>query len=559
VLVPAGGAAVTGIAWIDALGPGQRVALAALAVLLIAGGRAAVAYVATVGFALAGNRVLTEVRGDLYRHITRLSLSYHSKARSGDLLTRLTGDIGRLQEVTVTALMPLLVNVLTLIGMLLVMLWINWQLALLAVSIIPAFIFIMTSLGTRIRSVAREERKREGMLAASAAEVIGAIKVVQSLSLERTLEGSFASANKKSLAEGVRGRRLAAGLERGVDALVAVGSALVLWYGARTVLGGEMLLGDLLVFTAYLKNAFKPMRDLAKYAGRIAKAAASGERIVEVLETIPAVRDLPGAAPAPRLRGTVEFHELSFAYEPGQPILHNLNLRVPAGARVALVGPSGGGKSTLASLLLRLYEPTAGRITIDGYDIRRFTLASLRRQIAIVPQESVLFAASIRDNIAFGAPHATPREIVAAAAMANAHGFISRLPEGYATVVGERGATLSGGQRQRIAIARAAIRRAPIVILDEPTTGLDQENEQIVSEALERLTADSTTFLIAHNLHTVTNADLILFIEQGRVQEQGTHAELLRLNGRYAELYRTQLSTEPERDAPAWEVIDALP
>jgi ATP-binding cassette subfamily B protein len=271
------------------------------------------------------------------------------------------------------------------------------------------------------------------------------------------------------------------------------------------------------------------------------------------------VRDLPGAAPAPRLRGTVEFHNVHFAYEPNQPILHDLNLTVPAGSRVALVGPSGGGKSTLASLLLRLYEPTSGRITVDGYDIRRFTLASLRRQIAIVPQDSVLFAASIRDNIAFGAPLATPREIVAAASLANAHGFISRLPEGYATVVGERGATLSGGQRQRIAIARAAIRRAPIVVLDEPTTGLDQESEQIVTDALERLTADCTTFLIAHDLATVERADMILFIEQGRVQEQGAHAELLRLNGRYAAFYRAQMGSDAERAPREPEVIDALP
>jgi ATP-binding cassette subfamily B protein len=553
VLVPQAGALPALLAGLE---PGTLAGLAALLVLVVAGGRAGLAYLSTVALALAGNRVLTEVRADLYRHIQRLSLAYHSRTRSGDLITRLTGDIGRLQEVTVTAMLPLAANVLTLVGMLLVMLWMNAQLAMLALSVVPLFLFTMGRMGRRIRHVAREERKREGALAASAAEALGAIKVVQALGLEPLLERAFARQNNKSLGEGVRGRRLAAGLERSVDGLVALGTAMVLWYGATLVLSGELLLGDLLVFSAYLKSAFKPMRDLAKYTGRIAKASASGERVLEVLDTTPEVHDLPGAAPAPRLQGGVRFERVSFAYTAATPVLHELTLAVAPGTRVALVGPSGGGKSTLASLLLRFYDPTAGRLLVDGRDVRAYTLASLRRQIAVVLQESVLFAASVRENIAYGAPGASMEAIVAAAKLANAHDFIMALPQGYDTVLSERGATLSGGQRQRIAIARAAVRQAPLVLLDEPTTGLDQASERAVSDALERLTAGRTTFLIAHDLRTVEHVDLICYLEQGRVVEQGTHAELLAAGGKYAALYRLQL--EERRRAGAEEERDAI-
>ena len=525
---------------LDRVGTTTALTLAALAVVVITGLRAMAAYFGTVGFALAGNRVLTEVRGNLYRHVQRLSLAFHTKTKSGDLLTRMTGDISRLQEVTVTAALPLLVNVLTLVGMVGVMLWLNWRLAMLALSVFPLFIFMMTRLSRRIQQVARKERQREGALASSAAEALGAIKVVQALSLENTLEQTFASQNQKSLKEGVKGKRLSAGLERSVDLMIAVGSALVLWYGALLVLGGSMSLGDLLVFITYLKNAFKPMRDLAKYTGRLAKATASGERVVDVLDTVPDIRDHPGAAPAPPLTGPIHFVGVDFMYESGQPILKNLNLEVGAGTRIALVGPSGGGKSTLVSLLLRLYDPTHGYITMSGSDIRGYKIASLRGQIGIVMQESVLFAVSVRENIAFGATGATEREIEEAARLANAHDFIMALPQGYDTILGERGATLSGGQRQRIAIARAAIRRAPIVVLDEPTAGLDNENERDVTVALDRLTEGCTTFLIAHDLRTVQNADLILYVEEGQVVERGTHAELFQHAGKYAAMYRLQ-------------------
>ncbi len=541
---PSGGS--SGIAAVDRLDSGTLLVACAIAVVAIAGLRAVVAYLSTVGLALAGNRVLTKVRGDLYRHLQRLSLSYHSKARRGDLITRVTGDIGRLQEVTVTAAMPLLANTLTLVGMVGVMAWINWQLALLALAVFPLFALSLGRRVGRIHGVSRETRRLEGAMATSAAESMGAIKVVQTLSLEDTLDRRFSRENSASLKQGVQTKRLSAGLERKVDVLVSIGTALVLWHGARLVQQGAITPGDLVLFLLYLKAAFKPMRDLAKYTGRLASAAAAGERVLEVLDTEPDIRDRPGAITAPPFEGSVRFEDVSLAFDDGEPVLSGVDLEIEPGRQVALVGPSGAGKSTLVSLLSRLYDPDRGRVMIDGRDVRDYTLESLRTQIAVVLQESVLFGVSVRENIAFGAVGVSDEQIESAARIANAHEFIERLPKGYDTVVGERGETLSGGERQRIAIARAAVRRAPIVILDEPATGLDSENERAVSEALRRLAEGRTTLTIAHDLRSVEHADLIVYLDRGCVIEQGTHAELMARRGRYAAVHLLQSAERGE-------------
>jgi ATP-binding cassette subfamily B protein len=516
------------------------------AIVAIAFARAAAAYCSTVGMALAATQVMTEIRGNLYIHLQRLSLSFHSKIKSGDLITRVTYDVERLREATVTAALPLLTNILTLIGMLGVMFWLNWQLATLAIAAFPLFVFSTFRTTKNIQGVARTQRKREGAMAATAAEAIGAIKVVQALSLQKILERAFASQNKKSLKDGARVQRLSAALERSVEALVALATALVLWRGVQLVLAQAISPGDLLVFINYLKTAFKPMRYLAKYTGQIAKATASGERIIDLLDTVPDIRDTRGAIVAPPFRGKVQFENVTFAYELEQPVLCNISFTVKSGQQVALVGPSGGGKSSLVSLLLRLYDPLEGRILIDEHDLREYKLDSLRQQISIVLQDSVLFAVSVRDNISYGSLTATQQEIEAAAKLANAHDFIMAMPQGYDTVLSERGSTLSGGQRQRIAIARAAVRQAPIVILDEPTTGLDNQNERAVSEALDRLTSGRTTFIISHNLKTTEQADLILYIEQGKILETGTHQELICHGDRYATLYRMQAAIGSE-------------
>jgi len=515
----------------------------AVAIVAIAALRAACAYISTIGMALAATHIMTEIRGTLYSHLQRLSLSFHSKAKSGDLITRVTYDVERIREATVTAALPLFTNVFTLTGMLAVMLWMNWELAIIAIAVFPLFILVSAHLSKQIQKVARKQRKREGAMAATAAEAMGAIKVVQALSLQGMLESSFSKDNQKSLQEGAESQKLAAGLERTVEMLVAVATALILWRGVQLVLDKMVSPGELLVFINYLKTAFKPMRQLAKYTAQISKATASGERIIDLLDTVPEIRDLRGALTAPRFRGAVEFKNVMFAYEAEQVILQNMSFQVKAGQKVALVGPSGGGKSSLVSLLLRLYDPVEGGILIDGHDLREYKVDSLRQQISIVLQESVLFAVSVKDNIAYGCLNATDAEIEAASRLANAHDFIEALPLGYDTILGERGATLSGGQRQRIAIARAAVRQSPIVILDEPTTGLDQENEREVSEALERLTQNSTTFWITHNLKAAEQADTILYIESGKVLEQGTHSELINLGNKYAAMYAVQSAT----------------
>ena len=515
VIVPATGRSAKGFSGLDELNPLIIVAGSALAVIVILGLRGVFLYYQKVGFALVGNRVLTEVRGDLFRHIHCLSLSFHNKARSGDLIVRVIGDIGLLKDFSVTALMPLIGSVLVLTVMAGLMLWLNWKLALLALVLVPLYWLPTYVLSKRIQNVSRNQRKRESAMASMATESIAAMQVVQTLALEDNFSDQFSGQNRKSLKEGVKARRLLAKLQGTVQVMTGVSTAAVLSYGTLLIIRGQLSAGDLLVFLSYLKAAFKPMQDFAKYSGRMAKASASGERVMEMFSTRPDVANEPSAITAPEFVGAIEFENVSYAYEPGQPVLKNVGLAINAGETVALVGPSGSGKSTIIGLISRLYDPDKGRVLIDGVNIKKVTLASLRRQISVVLQDTTLFATTVRENIAFGAPEASDQQIKAAAGLARANEFIEALPDGYDTVVGERGLTLSAGQRQRIAVARAAVSGAPILILDEPTSGLDEENSQAVLQALAKLMIGRTVILITHQMNDAAQADRIFRLEAG--------------------------------------------
>ena len=536
----------SGPAFLNALDPTIVLTLIAIGLVAITGLRALASYANTVGFALIGNRVLTGVRAAVYRHLQYLSLSFHTRSRSGELALRVMSDVGVINDVAVTAILPLAASTLVLFGMVGLMLWLRWELAVLALATAPLFWIRTVKLSGLIKEASRKQRQRDGAMAATAVESIGAIKIVQALSLERTFSDAFSSANAKSLRAGVRASRLSASLERSVDLFVAVATALVLWFGARLVLQHALTAGDLIVFLSYLKSAFRPARDFAKYTGRLAKATAAGERVLDVLEEQPEVRDLPGARTAPAFSGALRFQRVSFAYEAGSPVVDDVSFEVRPGQWVAVTGASGSGKSTLVSLVLRLYDPQRGAVTIDGHNIRAYTLESLRSQISVVLQDPMLFAASVRDNIAYGAPRATAGEIGAAALLASAHGFIGALSSGYDTMLGERGVTLSGGQRQRIALARAAVRRSSILILDEPTTGLDDENARAVTDGLRAIARGRTTLLVSHDLDLVSRSDLILFLDGGRVVERGTHEELMHANGRYASVFGLRAAARGE-------------
>jgi subfamily B ATP-binding cassette protein MsbA len=493
-----------------------------------------------------GQWVMHDLRRVLYSHIQRLSLSYHDQKRTGDLISRVTSDIDAVQTLISNVLLGMLVNVLTLIGMVLVMFYLNWEFTLIALMVAPGLFLVVFHFTHRIKKASRAMRRQEGEVVSVLEEVLSSIRVVKAFAREDYEQERFENESRASVEKALLARNIKAKLPPMVEIIVACGTCLVLWYGARLVLSGGLTSGELLVFLLYLGKMYKPMRELSKMTDTISKASVGWERIREVLENEMQVRDLPGAKRAPRFKGRIEFDHVSFSYNENEPVLKDLSLKIEPGQLAALVGPTGAGKSTIVSLLPRFYESTSGEIRIDGKDIRKFKQRSIREQISFVLQETLLFRAPVGQNIAYGKPEATHEEIVRAAKLANADEFIDKMPDGYDTMIGERGLTLSGGQRQRITIARAIIRNAPILILDEPSAGLDAESEKLVFDALGKLMEGRTSIVIAHRLATVLRADVIFVIDEGRVVESGTHAELLERGGLYARLYELQFRGEEQ-------------
>jgi ATP-binding cassette subfamily B protein len=523
---------------------------AVLAVIVIALFGAISSYFEKYLTTSVGQWVMHDLRRVLYSHIQRLSLSFHDRKRTGDLISRVTSDIDAVQSFISTVLLGILVNILTLAGMMLVMLYLNWAFTIIALLVAPALFFVVYHYTHRIKRASRAMRRQEGEVVNVLEEVLSSIRVVKAFAREDYEQKRFERESRESVERALEARNFKAKLPPIVEIIVAAGTCLVLWYGARLVLAGALTSGELLVFLLYLGKMYKPMRELSKMTDTISKAQVGWERIREVLENESQVRDLPGAKPAPRFKGEIDFDKVSFAYDGGPPVITELSLHIEPGQLAALVGPTGAGKTTIVSLLPRFYEANSGQIKIDGTDIRQYKQASLREQISFVLQETLLFRATVAENIAYGKPSATHEEIVRAAKLANADEFIDRMADGYDTMVGERGVTLSGGQRQRITIARAIIRDSPILILDEPSAGLDAESEKLVFDALGNLMEGKTSIVIAHRLATVRRADVIFVVDQGRVVEQGTHEELLDRGGLYARLYELQFrgDEEPARE-----------
>jgi subfamily B ATP-binding cassette protein MsbA len=515
-------------------------AVAAVAVIAIVG--AVSAYVEKYLTTSVSQWVAHDLRRTLYHHIQRLSLAEHDEAHSGDLITRVTSDIAAVQDFINSALLGMIVDVLTLVGMIGVMFYLNWRFTLIALSVSPVLFIVVYSYTRRIKSASRAVRKEEGLLLSIVSEVLTSIRVVQAFAREDYEEKRFESESLANVEAGLQARSIKAKLSPLVEVIVAFGTCLVLWYGARLALAGQLSAGVLIVFLLYLGKMYKPMRDLSKMTDTVSKAMVGYERIQEVLDIDSRVRDLPGARPAPRLKGRITFDHVSFSYGEGdgKPVLKDISLTIDAGQVAAIVGPSGTGKSTLVSLIPRFYDPATGSIAIDGTDVRRYRLKSVRDQISFVLQDTLLFRATIWENIAYGKPDASPDAIRHAAELADAHEFIAAMPDGYDTMVGERGMSLSGGQRQRIAIARAIIRDTPILILDEPTSGLDAASEQAVIGALDTLMKGRTSVVIAHHLGTIRHADVIFVIKDAELVEQGTHDALMEQNGVYAEMQKIQ-------------------
>jgi len=481
-----------------------------------------------------GEELVLELRRKMFGHVQQLGLGFHDSSRMGDTITRITEDTRSVREAFTTSAVQLTKATLEITGALAFMAWMDWRLALIGFVTVPLLGSAMWYFRRRIEKATKKRRKREGELTSVALETMSSIRLVKTLGREEKQGKQFSKQSSKSAEMGLEVARLESAYVRTVDVIVALVQCGVIWFGVPLATAGSLTAGDLFVFVIYVKGLQGPLRDLAKQSSKIAKGKIGLERVVEILEEEPSVKDSPSARPAPPLEGRIEFQGVGFGYGPDRHVLQNVGFRVEPGQVVALVGHSGAGKTTILSLLLRLYDPTHGRVLVDGIDIREYTLESLRDQISVVLQESVLLQASLYENIAYGRAGATREQVLAAAEAAGVGQFIQRLPEGYDTEIGARGATLSGGERQRVAIARSLVRGAPILLLDEPTTGLDARSEQLVIDGLNRLMEGRTTLMVSHKLDLIDRADLILVLDGGRIVESGSKAELLRKDGFYA-------------------------
>ncbi len=521
---------------------------AALVGVVIASLDAVSSYIANYYTESVGQWIANDLRLRTYHHLQRLSLSYYDQQRTGALLSTITSDVQTIQSFASSSTPGILVDLFTIVGMLFIMFWLNWDFTLIALAVTPFLLLLISKFKKAVKAATHEVRKQQANIVSVVTQDLESMRVVKAFGRQEYEQHELGEVSRAVVDAALKARRVKALLSPIVTVTVSLCTAIVLWRGSALILAGTMTAGALTVFLSYLTKFFKPVKDLATMTNSIAQAAVGVDRVRAILDADNVIPESPDAiAPPTAVRGAISFDQVKFAYSPESPVLKGVSFNIEPGQLVGVVGPTGGGKSTIVSLIPRFYDTTAGKVEIDGVDVRGYQLQWLRSQIGYVLQETVLFRGTVRDNIAYGRDGATEAEIIEAAKLANADEFIARMPHGYDTMVGERGDTLSGGQRQRIGIARALVRNNPILILDEPTAALDTESERLVIEALERLMKGRTVITIAHRLSTIRDADKIIVLDKGVVAEQGTHEQLIALGGIYAALCGSQFDTAPAK------------
>lgn len=487
-----------------------------------------------------GQRVIIDIRKAVFEKLQRLSMSFYDKHKTGTIMSYVTNDVSALQSAMVDNVVEMITETVILVASIVMMIYLDWKLFLVTFATFPVVLFFIDSFGKRIRKSGSRIQEAAADITSVLQEVASSPRVIKSFVREGYEVDRFDKENMNNFRANMKYAQLSSTLTPTIEFVAAVGVSIILWYGGNSVINGSITAGSLVAFLTYAVNISNPIKRLSRVIGNIQKALAAAQRVFDVLDLPEDIQNAPDAKALPKVKGDVRFNDVSFAYNENEEVLSHVSFEVKPGEMVAFVGPSGAGKSTVASLLPRFYDATNGSITIDGQDIRKVTLDSLREQVGIVPQETVLFNGSVYDNILYGRLDATREEVEAAAKAANAHDFIMQLPDGYETMLGDRGMNISGGQRQRISIARAILKNPQILILDEATSALDTESERVVQEALDRLMVGRTSFVIAHRLSTIKNADKIMVLEKGQLIEQGNHDELMAMDGLYAHLYKIQ-------------------
>jgi ABC-type multidrug transport system fused ATPase/permease subunit len=543
------------LAWAHDYGFGRHtlgVALfAGVATLVIAVIGAVATYIDNYYTTSVGQWVANDLRIRIYEHLHRLSLRFYDTAKTGALMSTITSDVATIQSFASSSTLSILVDIITIVFMIGLMFWLNWDFTLIALAITPFLLMAVMHFKKAVKAVTRVVRARQSDVVAVVQEGLGSVRAVKAFGRQDLEIAHLEAASHATVEAALKARQVKSLLSPMVSIVVAICTAIVLWKGTSLIVAGTMTVGALTVYLAYLAKFFKPVKDLASMTSSIAQTTVALERIQKILSADEIIREHPEAASPGRAKGAIAFENIAFGYDDETQVLRDVSFKIEPGQVVGIVGPTGSGKSTVLSLVPRFYDPSGGRILIDGVDVTTLKLNALRAQVGFVLQETVLFRGTIKENIAYGRTGATDAEIIAAAKVANADEFISRMPHGYDTVVGERGDTLSGGQRQRIGIARAVIRNSPIMILDEPTAALDTESEHLVIDALRELMKGRTVIMIAHRLSTISEADKIVVLKDGVVAEEGSHSELLARDGVYAELHRIQYDTTATRPANA--------